>query len=186
MKFRETQVGQYVVPAFELERGEFVEIQLAAEWRPKDTEQLVEVLKTTANELSIGLATSLQWRFANWVDRLLRRRTDSVVVATGKFTSIEAREACVLCDLDPSTPFNRLTWTDRKMLDVALQLAAQDVVIVDDGGLDPLGETRLGTFLRSSLTKMNAAVIALRLPRQPTAWWTSTPFAISACDFPSP
>jgi hypothetical protein len=80
----ESKNGRFTVPSLSLEAGSIAEIQLPPGWDSSNTEQLLSKLESeaTSANVSFRVANRLGARKVSWLDRIVRRRLDSVFCST--------------------------------------------------------------------------------------------------------
>ncbi|WP_437935491.1 hypothetical protein [Sorangium sp. So ce341] len=159
------QINVFSVPEINLHSGQLVEVRLPFNWTDDDANNLFSLLRVSAEGAGIrmALANTLQSRPLSWIDRLWRRSADAVVASAAGCSVGEARTLCARCGVEAGQSIATLPWTDRKLLDLELAGNA-DVIVVDDIGLDPIGEKRVLGRIEAMLAARRLGVFALRFP----------------------
>lgn len=165
LKTLPAQINGSSVPALTVHSGQLVEVHLPFGWTPDNTNKLLALLHASAEGVGIrvALANNLQSRPLSWIDRFWRRNVAAVVASVAGCSVGEARALCERCSVEADQRIATLPWTDRKLLDLELSAGA-DVVVVDDIGLDPIGEKRVLDRINSTLIARHLGVFALRFP----------------------
>lgn len=171
-KFDEITVGGHYFPRFVARPSALTELVLPPGWGANDTDELCAALEQVATRQggSVSFARSLEVRPLSWWDRIRGVTAVRAVSSELGGDMQAARDLCGRCGVDPKQPLARLPWTDRKLLD--LELAVQKrghIVVVDDGGLDPLGQRRFAEHISKVLKREHIAIVAIRHPVSFTA-----------------
>lgn len=167
LAFDATRVGRIRVPDFRLEKAGIVELGLPEGWGPAEDRGLEAFIQgeATVRRISIHFADVFVVRREEWLRRLLGGRTVGGQLArTAGVRREVANEMCDRCGVDARMSIDEVAWTDRKLIGFEMAALRADVVVVDDLGFDPTGETRFVRHILQEAASRGTSLLALRYP----------------------
>lgn len=160
-------IADHRVPALTLRSGQSLELVMPTIWSEADTRHLLTALRAASDPMGLRVvcARALVDRQPSWWEQLRKFSIAKAVSQVLRQPIETGRDICRRCNVDPDQELGTVPGHVRKLLDFELIRRSAEVIVIDDGGLAPVGLQRFTRHVQMALSGGDFSVLSLQLPK---------------------